>query len=172
MSRISQTLFNNLGFEVGSPPSGWGLIGAGATFVRESVIVHNGSYSGKMTRNGTDCRIYQAWSSAQVIAANLIPNKSNRIYLSVWILTSVGGVTIKGNGASTSPPHSGSGNWEQLFCSYPYNVSSDMYFNIFMTQDGIAYFDDANVQIQTDFIQPKLGAIGLLNESRNFAGIN
>lgn len=52
-------LLTNGNMEAGSPPSSWTVVGAGATWAREATIIKEGSYSGKLTRAGTDCYVQQ-----------------------------------------------------------------------------------------------------------------
>ncbi len=52
-------LIENGGMETGDPLSNWTLSGAGATFAQSTTQVWIGTYSGALTRSGTDCVVYQ-----------------------------------------------------------------------------------------------------------------
>ena len=50
---------SNGGFETGNPPTGWTLVGAGASYARSNTQSHAGAYSLSITRVGADCFSYQ-----------------------------------------------------------------------------------------------------------------
>ncbi len=54
-----RNLLTNGSFENSDPPSGWNLVGVGATFARSSTQAKYGTYSGLLTRVGNDCWIEQ-----------------------------------------------------------------------------------------------------------------
>lgn len=73
------------------PPDGWVFIGAGASVAQEAAITTTGSYSAKITRNGSDCYInhiltnYQDYAGKQVtMLCNVYATVANRARLHLW----------------------------------------------------------------------------------------
>jgi len=104
-------LLSNSDFETGDPPSSWTLSGAGASWARSDVQKKYGSYSGKLTRAGTDCMAYQDVSTWL--------NYVNReMSFGAWVWASVASrarISLNdGVGTTQSSFHTGSSSWEWL----------------------------------------------------------
>ena len=96
-------------------PDGFTLSGAGASAARESTIVKYGTYSAKVTRAGTDCKIAQTL----VATAGGTTYFRGRVYtLSVWAYATVADrvrIAINdGTGSFYSTYHPGDSVWRLL----------------------------------------------------------
>lgn len=110
---------SNNGFETGAPPTGWTVSGAGATWNRTATPYKFGSYSGNLTRAGTNCYFYQNIS-------NYSTYKGAQVTLSMYVNASVAARAriALGDNASTSYSgnHSGDSTWQLL--SVTQNISA------------------------------------------------
>ncbi len=115
-SQAYENLGSNGGFEIGDPPTGWILEGAGATLTRSQVQVKIGAYSAALTRAGEDCRIQQAVSNPARYTGRSVTH-------GCWVWASVANracISIRedtGHGAESSY-HTGGSTWEWLTVTY------------------------------------------------------
>ena len=135
--------------EVIDTPTGWTLAGAGAIVDRESTIKYGGNYSVKLTRNGTDCVVYQDIASSKGVS--FFQNKT--VTFGCWVYaTSANKVALTINDNTTSDQssyHSGNSSWEYL--AVKHRFSSDATYarlQIYVVGDATVYFDGA-VSIST-----------------------
>ena len=135
-------LLENGNFEVGDPPDDWTLIGGGATVSRSSTQAKIGTYSALLTRNGTDCHIYQAYSGYAAYAGKTVT-------LGCWVYATVAarvGIGLgDGVGSASSTSHTGVAGWEWLTTSLTVDASPTYlrsYLEVF-DGDTSAYFDGA-----------------------------
>ena len=135
-------LLENGDFEVGDPPTGWNLIGAGASFSRSAVQVKIGSYSALLTRVGNDCL-------ARFNVSLWAHLKNRTVALGCWIYATVANrakVSIyDGINVLYSSYHSGVAGWEWLGLTLTVDsgattVTVDIRVD---TGDTSAYFDGA-----------------------------
>jgi hypothetical protein len=127
-------------------PDSWTLQGAGATIARESTIIRSGTYSAKLTRAGTDCNLYQAFSATLGISYW----KSRTITFGCWVSATVANrarIFISDSvGSSYSSFHTGSGAWEWLTITRAISSSATDQINAGFsigTGNTSAYFDGA-----------------------------
>lgn len=130
-------------------PTGWTLVGSGATVAREEGTIKVGTYSAKLTRNGTNCYILQDIQNAG--GHNLAYWKGRTITFGCWVYATVASrvnLQILDNATSTnSSSHTGVAGWEHLTVTHTVSSSATavnicMYIN---TGDTTAYFDGAFV---------------------------
>ena len=135
-------LVTNGNMETGSPPSTWILQGAGATWAREGTIIKTGTYSGKLTRSGTDTQVYQNVGGAGLIGKTIVVrawvwcNVANKA--AVWVGDGGGG------GTSYWDYHPGDSQWHYMTGYVVVGGSTTAvyaYCHIDST-DCSAYFDD------------------------------
>ena len=135
-------LLSNGDFEVGDPPTGWTLGGAGATFARSSVQVKTGTYSGLLTRVGNDCNI-------QAGIANFAYYKGRKVTAGYWVYATVASrarVSIyDGVQNSYSSFHSGVAGWEWLTVTRTMDAAASTFLTNARIEGGdtSAYFDGA-----------------------------
>jgi hypothetical protein len=139
-------LLTNGNMETASPPSSWTPYGAGATWARESTIIKEGTYSGKLTRAGTNCGV------TQTIATGV----TTKTYIfSAWVYQTAGAgnranIYVAFGAASGQAFHSGAATrWEFLSVSVtnPSAASGTAYL-INANADGDVYFDSVKVYEQ------------------------
>jgi hypothetical protein len=66
-------------------PDGWTLAGAGAAVAKESTTIKVGTYSAKLTRNGTDCYLQQDYTASG--GHNIAYWKGRTVTLGCWVYT-------------------------------------------------------------------------------------
>ena len=149
-------LLSNGNFEVGDPPDDWTLVGGGATVSRSSTQAKIGTYSALLTRNGTDCHIYQAYSGYAAYAGKTVT-------LGCWVYATVAarvGIGLgDGVGSASSTSHTGVAGWEWLTTSLTVDASPTYlrsYLEVF-DGDTSAYFDGAILTCGE--LSPKSGVI-------------
>ena len=138
-------LLTNGNMETGTPPSSWILNGVGATWAREATIIKEGTYSGKLTRAGTNCYVLEDIQNAG--GHNLAYFKGKYLVAGAWVYSVTAktspvqlydGVTSFG----VSQNHTGSG-WEYLSASGIVGVSATVVDCILynLATDTSIYFD-------------------------------
>ncbi len=100
-------------------PDFWSLAGAAATVAQESTIIHDGIYSSKITRAGTD-----ATFSCDLLQFMEPPHdsiswwKGRTIIAGMWVYATVASRgyvrTFDGTTTTTSSAHSGGSGWEWI----------------------------------------------------------
>lgn len=109
-------LLYNSSFEIGDPPTGWTLEGAGASVSRSAVQKKIGTYSAALTRVGTDCRIYRAIADPASYVGRMLT-------LGAWVwcdTPNTAHISIRdsnANGAQSSF-HTGDSTWQWLTVSH------------------------------------------------------
>ena len=139
---VAQNLLSNYSFEVGDPPDDWTLIGGGATVSRSSTQAKIGTYSALLTRNGTNCHIYQAYSGYAAYAGKTV-TLGCLVYATEASRVSIG--LGDGIGSSSADTHTGVAGWEWLTTSLTVDASPTYlrsYLEVF-DGDTSAYFDGA-----------------------------
>lgn len=135
-------LVTNGDMETGSPPSTWILLGAGATWARESTTIKTGTYSGKLTRSGTDTQVYQNVGGAGLIGKTIVVRAwvwcdvANKA--AVWVGDGGGG------GTSYWDYHPGDSQWHYMTGYIVVGASTTAVYAYchIDTTDCSAYFDD------------------------------
>jgi len=142
----SPELLTNTGFETGDPPTGWTLAGAGASWARSDVQKYSGTYSGLLTRAGTNCWAFQQY-------ADYAKYKGLSATFDSWIYATVASrarLYLTDNlGGTYSLLHSGAAGWELLSTTHTVNVSAtflDARCRV-ETGDTAVYFDEASLFI-------------------------
>lgn len=142
----SDELLSNCGMEIGDPPTGWTLSGAGASWARSNTQKYAGSYSGKLTRNGADCEAYQWY-------LGFAKYKGLSGILSCWVYAIVADRARIGisDGITTiqSSYHSGVAGWEgftvtRVMSAAMANMRARLHLD---TGDTSAYYDQASMYI-------------------------
>ena len=141
-------LLSNGDMETGDPPTGWLLSGAGATWVRDGAVKYAGSYSGLLTRAGTNCEVGQlAASGYQTGRAYTFAVMGNcavasRAYVQIW--DGVGG---------TGGFCSGDGTWTRTVYTRTLATGANQLKPLMKVINGdtSAYFDNA-ILVQGDHI--------------------
>lgn len=138
-----------------SAPSGYTLVGAGASVARTGVGLGDittkvGKFSVKLTRAAADCYLRQylinstSWAN---IGADYLDGRT--LSFGCWVKASVGGVArlVIDDGATTTASsfHTGSGNWEWLTVSHTIAGASTLLAIRLSneTSSGDAYFSGA-----------------------------
>ncbi len=141
LSSQTKQLLTNGSFEDGNPPTGWILQGPGANFGRDISPVKVGTYSGKLTRAGADCLIYQNVFNASY--------KGRALTLGCWVYATVPNTARlaihDGITQTVGSYHSGAAGWEWITVSKPMAASAteaDAQL-IVMTNDTGVWFDGA-----------------------------
>ena len=135
-------LFRNGDFEIDDPPAHWILLGAAATFARSAVQARINTYSGLLTRNGTDCHIYQA-------VADFTRYRSRNVTIGAWIYATVANRARLNIYDSVddhfSDFHSGVAGWEWLTATADIDAAAGSLWALFdvVTGDTAAYIDGA-----------------------------
>ena len=135
-------LIANYSFETSNPPIAWTLVGADATFVRSAVQSEDGTYSGLLTRLGTNCYINQT--------IDVTDYAGDTLTLGMWTYATVADrariALIDNVGAiGYSANHSGVPGWEWLTVAYAIDATATQldlrgYVD---TGDTSVYFDNA-----------------------------
>ncbi|KKL53301.1 hypothetical protein LCGC14_2276810, partial [marine sediment metagenome] len=136
----SVNLIPDPGFETGVTE--WTAVGSGVTWAQSSEQAYSGTYSGKLTRNGTNCRAYYSLPNYADYAGRTVTFKM-RVYATV---ASRARLNINdGVGGSFSSYHTGGSGWEQLTVTHTVNANPTALQLRGWIQDGdtSAYFDDA-----------------------------
>ena len=134
-------LLENGSFEVGDPPDDWTLVGGLATVSRSSTQAKIGTYSALLTRNGTNCHIYQAYSGYATYAGKTVT-------LGCWAYATEAsrvGIGLGDGSSSSADTHTGVAGWEWLTSSLTVDASPTYlrsYLEVF-DGDTSAYFDGA-----------------------------
>jgi len=142
---LSDSSFEEWSSGVTSAPDDWTLYGSGATILR--VAGTHGQYASQLTRNGTDCQMYQHNYN--------VYHQGKTLTASEWVKCSVAGrafITIyDGFSTTNSSYHTGSGEWEWLTVTKTLNVAAthmSIYLKI-SNGDTSAQFDQA-ILIEAD----------------------
>lgn len=142
LAKNEVNLLTNGGFETGDPPDDWALAGAGATFAQSAVQKKVGSYSGLLTRNGTDCYIYQNTASP-------FPYIGIEATAKMWVYATVAsrvrlwfGTDVAG---SNSSYHTGAAGWELLTVTHTIEAAASLIQLQCRIENGdtSAYVDEA-----------------------------
>jgi hypothetical protein len=108
-SRYGNLLLNH-NFETGDPPDSWTLSGADASYAQTNSKKIMGTYSVSLTRDGTDCAVYQNVAHAGHIG--------NRMRLSMYVWSSVPNSTYiqvdDGVSWKNSSMHPGDSRWHLM----------------------------------------------------------
>ena len=128
--------------------TGWTLTGTGATVAREEGTVKVGTYSAKLTRNGTDVQLFEDISPTLGVSYW----RGRTVTFGCWVWASVANrarITI-GNGLGTqnalSSFHSGGSSWEYLsVTTIMTNDSVAVKPTCYIVTGDTAYFDGAFV---------------------------
>jgi hypothetical protein len=135
-------LLTNHSFETDDPPADWTLGGADATVAQSTTQVKYGSYSGALTRSGTNCFIFQNITSPAsyegeevTFGAWVYATVANRAYLQI----------ADDGGNASSSFHSGVAGWEFLTITYTVSATPTNLRGALLVIDGdtTAYIDDA-----------------------------
>lgn len=137
--------FENWASGTSVAPTGWTLAGASATVAAEGTIKKSGSYSSKVTRNGTNAQLYK-----QIHATNGITYwKGRTITLAVWVYATVADrarISIyDGVGESFSEYHTGDSTWQLLTVTRTISASATLVgvYQHVSGGDTSVYFDGA-----------------------------
>jgi hypothetical protein len=131
-------------------PNGWGLVGTSAAVAKESSIKHGGSYSAKLTRNGTNCRLRSTNLASSAGIANW---QGKSVTFRMWVYSTVasrGRVRIyDGVGSTYSSYHTGGSGWEQLTVTRIIDASATCVYvsGELSGGDTSVYFDDADGEV-------------------------
>ncbi len=143
---LTGELLTNTGFETGDPPTNWTVSGANATWARSVEQVHGGTYSGKQTRNGANCAVYQDYPGFAQYGGRTVT-------VGCWVYATVANRAIiylyDSSGGSTSSYHSGNPGWEYLTVTRTITVDTTNLEASLMVLNGdtSAYFDDITMHI-------------------------
>lgn len=146
-----QELLLNRGMESGDPPTGWALWDAGASWARSNEQAYRGTYSGKLTRAGTNCYAYQTYP----LYGRYLGLQAE---VGSWVYATVANQARlrldSGAGVLATAYHSGGGSWEYLSTSGTFPTGA-LYLTCelqVLTTDGSAYFDEASVRFSNIFM--------------------
>ena len=141
---------------VNAAPDGWTLAGAGAAVAREGTIIKVGTYSAKLTRNGSDCYLYNS-DYANFAGLGTAYWKGRTITLGCWVYSS--GVRqvyidIYDGITETISSHSVATGWEYLTVTKTISTSATRveFLLGINTADTTAYFDGASVTENSPYI--------------------
>jgi hypothetical protein len=118
--------FNTWSGGASSDPSNWTSWSADGSvaIAREETIKYNGNYSAKVTRNTSDCILYQIPSGIGAIANW----QGKTVRFGVWVYATVANrayiAVYDGVGATSSGFHSGGGSWELLTVEHTMNAAA------------------------------------------------
>jgi len=108
-------LFDIWGSGTTTVPTGWRLVGAGATISQDAVNIKYGTYSTALVRVGTDCYMAQDIS---LVWGSLEQLKGKTVALGAWVKCSVGSVArltiADGVSSASSSYHTGDGTFQFL----------------------------------------------------------
>lgn len=100
---------------VSAKPSGYRLVGAGATAAKDTTNKKYGNASATLTRVGNDCYFVQ---DVALVWNNLNAFKTKKVALGAWVRSASGGVArigiVDGVGSTFSSYHTGGGTFEFL----------------------------------------------------------
>jgi len=141
-----ENLLINGDFEVGDPPIGWILNGAGATVARSAVQQRINAYSAALTRVGNNCRIQQDCQATKGIAYF----QGRIVSMGCWVWASVAnrarlrltdGVAYQ----ATTAYHPGDSAWHWLSATGTMDAGATLLNMHCAVDDGntTAYFDGA-----------------------------
>ena len=131
-------------------PNGWILIGTSSAVAKESTIKHGGSYSAKVTRNGTNCRLR---SNSLVGSEGISQWRGKTVTWRMWVYATVDSRSrlriYDGAGASYSSYHTGGSGWELLTVTRTIDAAATdiIATGELETGDTSAYFDDAEGEV-------------------------
>ena len=148
-TRQTTNLLLNGDFEDGgTPPTGWTLVGAGASSDTDTTTKRINASSANLTRAGVDCHIYQ-------LVTDFASYKGKDMTCGAWIRASQTGVDLAifdGVGASAGTTHSGGSDWEWLVVNHTMDSNAtklDIRCRVGINQT--AYFDGAVLVEGSDF---------------------
>ena len=149
---------SNGSFEVGTTPISWTVSGAGATLVRSSAQKSHGSFSGLLTRNGTDCYVVQQITSTYY--QSKLVTFATKIYATIASRVLVQIVDSTGS-YHNSVYHTGDSTFQWLVVTHPVAASAtyvQMQVAI-LTGDTSCYIDEAIMVVGTNIplFSPKFG---------------
>jgi len=142
----SANLLTKYDFETGDPPTGWSVEGTGATWVQSTEQVHGGTYSGKLTRAGTNCAAHQDH-------ADYAKYKGLQATMYAWVHASVAAqasLYINDGVASTyGATHTGGGAFELLTVTRTLSsVATNLRGGLLVVDNNTpVYIDDAELYI-------------------------
>lgn len=135
-------LLSNGNFEVGDPPTGWALGGAGATVGRSTTEVKIDTYSANLTKNVGTATLTQAIS-------NYADYRGREVTIGAWISCNVSDTArlriSDGVFSKNSSYHTGSGNWEWITVTRAVGLGATQ-LKVICRIDGanaLAYLDGA-----------------------------
>lgn len=142
---VSTNELTNASFETGDPPDDWTLVGAASTVAQDAVTKYLDSNSAKVTRNGTNCYIYQNIHTSKSIEYW----QGKTVTFSCWVYATVANrvpISIQdGVDTTVSSFHTGGGGWELLTVTHTINAAATIVRARcqIITTDTDAYFDGA-----------------------------
>jgi hypothetical protein len=130
-------------------PDDWTLSGAGAAVAKEATTIKVGTYSAKLTRNGTDCYVFQDVQNSAGL--NIAYWKGKTATVGIWVWASVDNramIQISDGVTSTaSQYHTGDSTWQYLTVTKTISSSATNVYIQYLVLNGdtTAYFDGAFV---------------------------
>ena len=140
-------LLTNGNMETGSPPSSWSLVGAGAAWARESTIIKEGSYSGKISTAAVTATVQNTYDAG-------VGARNNTYIFGAWVWCASASTAyiqiIDTDGVAPSAYHSGSSSWEYLSIARTCSgtVTACIFQCVCAGASKIAYFDSVKCYVQ------------------------
>jgi len=143
---LSNGDFENWSAGTAVAPDGWLIYGASSTVAREATIIKLGTYSAKLTRNGTDCNLYQTNIH---IPKGIAYWKGRKIIFGSWVYSTIADrarlLLYDGVQSVYSSYHTGNSTWQLLTVTITVDASATEITPQYQVDTGntSAYFDGA-----------------------------